>query len=134
MVKGKGKLVVKKIKKWNMKVEVEGMVYIQVFFNNIIILLINKCGQVIFWVFVGKVGFCGFKKNMFYVVQVVVVDVFCIVYDVGFCFVEVFVKGFGFGCEVVIWAIDVVGIKVICIKDVMFVLYNGCCFFKCRRV
>lgn len=121
----------KKVKKRKVWVELEGKVYIQVFFNNIIILIINKKGDVIFWLSVGKFGFCGLKKNILYVVQIFVLDVVCVVYDVGLCIVEVFVKGLGFGCEVVICVIDGVGIKVFCIKDVMLLFYNGCCLLKC---
>lgn len=62
------KFSLKSIKKCKVIVEFMGEVYIIVFFNNIIILLINKNGDVIFWLFVGKMGFRGFKKNIFYVV------------------------------------------------------------------
>lgn len=61
-LKGKG------IRKCKVNVEFVGEVYVIVLFNNIIILLINKNGDVIFWFLVGKMGFRGFKKNIFYVV------------------------------------------------------------------
>jgi small subunit ribosomal protein S11 len=53
----------KKIKKRNVKVESEGLAFIHASFNNIIISLTNKAGQVISWGSAGKSGFRGSKKN-----------------------------------------------------------------------
>ena len=47
----------KKVKKLNIKVEAEGQVHIKASFNNIIISLCNKKGQVISWSSAGKGGF-----------------------------------------------------------------------------
>lgn len=54
----KGKKIAKKRK---VKVEAEGQVHIQATFNNIIISLTNKAGQVISWGSAGKAGFRGSK-------------------------------------------------------------------------
>lgn len=54
---------------------VVGVVYVNFFFNNIKILIFDVQGNVIFWFFVGIMGFKGFCKFMFYVVQMVVEDV-----------------------------------------------------------
>ena len=47
----------KTTKKRNVKVESEGIAYIQASFNNIIISLTNKQGQVVSWASAGKAGF-----------------------------------------------------------------------------
>lgn len=134
MAKGKGKAAAKKAKKRNVKVESEGMAYIQASFNNIIISLTNKRGQVISWASAGKAGFRGSKKNTPYAAQVAAADASRTAYDAGLRSVEVFVKGPGSGREAAIRAIDVAGIKVTRIKDVTPVPHNGCRPPKRRRV
>ena len=52
----------KKIKR-KVNVEPEGLAYIKASFNNIIISLTNKKGDVISWASAGKAGFRGSKKN-----------------------------------------------------------------------
>lgn len=134
MAKGKGKSAAKKTKKRNIKVEAEGMAYIQATFNNIIISLTNKRGQVISWASAGKAGFRGSKKNTPYAAQIAAADASRTAYDAGLRSVEVFVKGPGSGREAAIRAIDVAGIKVTRIKDVTPVPHNGCRPPKRRRV
>lgn len=124
----------KKVKKRNVKVEPEGLVYIQASFNNIIISLCNKKGQVISWASAGKAGFRGSKKNTPYAAQIAATDAAKVAYDAGLRSVEVFVKGPGSGREAAIRAIDVAGIKVRRIKDVSPVPHNGCRPPKKRRV
>lgn len=51
---------------------VDGMVYIYVFFNNIIVIIIDCLGNVLVWVIFGGLGFCGLCKFILFVVQVVV--------------------------------------------------------------
>ena len=133
MAKGKGSKA-KKVKKRNVKVEPEGYVYIQASFNNIIISLTNKQGQVISWASAGKAGFRGSKKNTPYAAQIAASDAAKTAYDAGMRVAEVFVKGPGSGREAAIRAIDSSGIKVSKIKDVTPVPHNGCRPPKKRRV
>lgn len=51
----------KKIKKKNVKVEAEGHAYVTASFNNIIVTLTNKAGQVISWSSAGRAKFRGSK-------------------------------------------------------------------------
>ena len=60
----------KSTKKRKVVVEPEGLAYIQASFNNIIISLCNKQGQVISWASAGKAGFRGSKKNTPYAAQI----------------------------------------------------------------
>ena len=124
----------KKVKKRKVRVEPEGMVYIQASFNNIIISITNKKGDVISWSSAGKSGFRGSKKNTPYAAQVAASDAARTAHDAGLRMVEVYVKGPGSGREAAIRAIDGAGIKVSRIKDVTPMPHNGCSPPKRRRV
>ncbi len=121
-------------KKRKVKVEAEGLVYIKASFNNIIISLTNKQGQVISWASAGKAGFRGSKKNTPYAAQIAASDAARAAYDAGMRTAEVFVKGPGSGREAAIRAIDGVGIKIRRIQDVTPIPHNGCRPPKRRRV
>ena len=116
------------------KVEPEGLVFIKASFNNIIISLTNKKGQVISWASAGKAGFRGSKKNTPYAAQIAASDAAKTAYDAGMRTAEVFVKGPGSGREAAIRAVDTSGIKVTRIKDITPVPHNGCRPPKRRRV
>ncbi len=124
----------KKAKKRKVNVEPEGLVYIKASFNNIIISLTNKSGQVISWASAGKAGFRGSKKNTPFAAQIAAKDAAQTAYDAGMRYAEVLVKGPGSGREAAIRAIDEIGIKVTRIKDVTPIPHNGCRPPKKRRV
>ncbi len=128
------KATAKKGKKKGMRVEPEGYAYVKASFNNIIVSITNKQGQVISWSSAGKSGFRGSKKNTPYAAQVAASEAAKVAYESGLRTVEVFVKGPGSGREAAIRAIDVSGIKVSKIKDVTPVPHNGCRPPKRRRV
>lgn len=125
---------VKKGKKRKVNVEPEGIAYIKASFNNIIISLTNKQGQVISWASAGKAGFRGSKKNTPYAAQMAANEAAGVAYDAGMRSAEVYVKGPGSGREAAIRAIDGAGIKVTKIKDVTPIPHNGCRPPKKRRV
>ncbi len=127
----KGKKIAKKRK---VKVEAEGQVHIQATFNNIIISLTNKAGQVISWGSAGKAGFRGSKKNTPYAAQVAATDAAKVAYEAGMRHAIVYVKGPGSGRESAIRAVDNVGIKISKIKDMTPIPHNGCRPPKRRRV
>ena len=129
MAKGK-----KVSKKRVVKVESEGLAFIHASFNNIIIALCNRAGQVISWGSAGKSGFRGSKKNTPYAAQMAANGASQTAYEAGLRNVEVFVKGPGAGRESAIRAIDSSGIKVTRIKDMTPVPHNGCRPPKKRRV
>lgn len=123
-----------KAKKRKVRIDPSGYAYIQASFNNIIISICNKQGQVISWASAGKAGFRGSKKNTPYAAQVAASDCAQVAYDAGMKSCEVFVKGPGAGREAAIRAIDNVGIRVSRIKDVTPLPHNGCRPPKKRRV
>lgn len=125
---------VKKVKKRIVKVEPEGIVFIQASFNNIIVSITNKSGQVISWGSAGKAGFRGSKKNTPYAAQMAASDAAKVAFEAGMRAAEVFVKGPGSGRESAIRAVDASGIKVSVINDVTPIPHNGCRPPKRRRV
>lgn len=124
----------KPTKKRVVKVEAEGYAYIKASFNNIMVTLTNKQGQVISWSTSGKNGFRGSKKSTPYAAQVSSADAAKTAYDAGLRKVEVFVKGPGNGRESAIRTLGTSGLEVTIIRDVTPLPHNGCRPPKKRRV
>ena len=124
----------KKAKKRVVRVEADGKAYVKASFNNIIITLTNRTGQVISWSSAGKNGFRGSKKSTPYAAQIAAADAAQKAYDAGLRRVELFVKGPGAGRESAIRTINNTGIEVTVIRDVTPVPHNGCRPPKRRRV
>jgi len=116
------------------KVDSYGDAHITASFNNIIISLTNKSGQVISWSSAGKMGFRGSKKNTPYAAQMAAADAAKAAFDAGLKRVDVYVKGPGAGRESSIRALSQNGIEVVMIKDVTPLPHNGCRPPKKRRV
>ncbi|KAA2241584.1 30S ribosomal protein S11 [Chitinophaga agrisoli] len=121
-------------KKRVVKVDNYGDVHISASFNNIIVSITNKHGQVISWSSAGKMGFKGSKKNTPYAAQLAASDAAKTAFDAGLKRADVFVKGPGAGRESAIRAIANSGIEVSMIKDVTPLPHNGCRPPKKRRV
>jgi small subunit ribosomal protein S11 len=121
-------------KKRIVKVDSYGDAHIAATFNNIIISLTNKNGQVISWSSAGKMGFKGSKKNTPYAAQMAGADAAKTAIDAGLKRVDVFVKGPGSGREGAIRSLSQSGLEVSMIKDVTPLPHNGCRPPKKRRV
>jgi small subunit ribosomal protein S11 len=121
-------------KKRVVKVDSFGDAHINATFNNIIISLTNKTGQIISWSSAGKMGFRGSKKNTPYAAQMAASDAAKVALDAGLKRVDVYVKGPGSGREGAIRALSNAGIEVVMIKDVTPLPHNGCRPPKKRRV
>ncbi len=121
-------------KKRIVKVDTHGEVHISATFNNIIISITNKTGQVISWSSAGKMGFRGSKKNTPYAAQTAAQDCAKVASDAGMKKADVFVKGPGSGREGAIRSLNNSGIEVTSIKDVTPMPHNGCRPPKKRRV
>lgn len=124
----------KKVKKRKVRIDSEGTVYIKASFNNIIISVCNKSGQVISWASAGKAGFRGSKKNTPYAAQIAATDCAKTAQEAGMKSCVVYVKGPGSGREAAIRAVHQAGISVLRIHDVTPVPHNGCRPPKRRRV
>jgi small subunit ribosomal protein S11 len=121
-------------KKRIVKVDAYGDAHISATFNNLIVSLTNKQGQVISWSSAGKMGFRGSKKNTPYAAQMAAQDAAKVATDAGLRKVDVYVKGPGAGREGAIRALATNGIEVVMIKDVTPLPHNGCRPPKKRRV
>jgi small subunit ribosomal protein S11 len=121
-------------KKRVVKVDSYGDAHVTASFNNLIVSLTNKQGQVISWSSAGKMGFKGSKKNTPYAAQTAAQDAAKVALDAGMRKVDVFVKGPGSGREGAIRALANSGIEVVMIKDITPLPHNGCRPPKKRRV
>ena len=121
-------------KKRVVKVDAYRDAHISASFNNLIVSLTNKSGQVISWSSAGKMGFRGSKKNTPYAAQMAAADAAKTAFDAGLKRVDVYVKGPGSGRESAIRALSQNGVEVVMIKDVTPLPHNGCRPPKKRRV
>ena len=121
-------------KKRVVKVDSYGDAHISASFNNLIISITNKNGQVISWSSAGKMGFKGSKKNTPYAAQMASSDAAKTALDAGVKKVDVYVRGPGAGRESSIRALTQNGIEVVMIRDVTPLPHNGCRPPKKRRV
>ena len=121
-------------KKRKVIVESTGEAHISATFNNIIISLTNKKGEVISWSSAGKMGFRGSKKNTPYAAQMAAEDCSKVALEAGLKKVKVYVKGPGNGRESAIRSLHNSGVEVTEIIDVTPMPHNGCRPPKRRRV
>ena len=121
-------------KKRKVIVESIGEAHVTASFNNIIISLTNKKGDVISWSSAGKMGFRGSKKNTPYAAQLAAEDASKVAIEAGLKKVKVYVKGPGNGRESAIRSLHNAGIEVSEIIDVTPIPHNGCRPPKRRRV
>ena len=121
-------------KKRKVVVEAIGEAHIVASFNNIIISLTNKKGDVIAWSSAGKMGFRGTKKNTPYAAQMAAEDAIIVAKEAGLKKVKVYVKGPGNGRESAIRALGSAGLNITIIKDITPIPHNGCRPSKKRRV
>ena len=124
----------KSTKKRKVIVDSIGEAHVNASFNNIIISLTNKKGDVIAWSSAGKMGFRGSKKNTPYAAQLAAEDAAAVALEAGLKKVKVYVKGPGNGRESAIRSIHNAGIEVTEIIDVTPLPHNGCRPPKRRRV
>jgi small subunit ribosomal protein S11 len=121
-------------KKRKAHIDPEGVAHIRASFNNLIISITNKQGQVISWASSGRSGFKGSKKNTPYAAQVSAAEAAKVAVDAGVKRVEVKVKGPGAGREAAIRALATSGLEVTVITDITPLPHNGCRPPKRRRV
>ena len=111
-----------------------GIAHIQASFNNTIVTITDRQGNVISWSSPGVVGFKGSKKSTPFAAQVAAGDAAKKAKDAGLVEVDVYVNGPGSGRESAIRAIAAAGLLIKMIKDVTPIPHNGCRPPKRRRV
>ncbi|HOA28577.1 MAG TPA: 30S ribosomal protein S11 [Candidatus Cloacimonadota bacterium] len=112
----------------------EGLVFVHSSFNNTIISLTDRAGNVLAWSSGGKIGNKGSRKSTPYAAQMAAAEVAKAGVEMGIQKVGVIVKGPGGGRESSIRAINAAGIKVTMIKDETPIPHNGCRPPKTRRI
>jgi small subunit ribosomal protein S11 len=111
-----------------------GIVHVLATFNNTIVTITDRTGNVIGWSSAGKMGFKGSRKSTAYAAQVVSQDACRQAMGHGLREAEVRVKGPGSGRESAVRAVQAIGVEVTTIKDVTPIPHNGCRPPKARRV
>lgn len=116
------------------KVVHSGAVYIQATFNNTIVTITDKSGNVIAWSSAGAHGFKGSRKSTPYAAQITADNAARKAMGFGMRQVDIFVKGPGAGRESAIRAISSAGLGINIIRDITPVPHNGTRPPKRRRV
>ena len=125
---------VKKTKKRDKRVGVNGVAHVHASFNNTIVSITDTDGNVLSWASAGKVGFKGSRKSTPFAAQVAAESSAREALNAGMKRVEVWVKGPGAGREAAIRSLQAAGLEISAIKDVTPIPHNGCRPPKRRRV
>jgi len=123
-----------KAKKKVKKVVVDGIAHVHASFNNTIITLSDRQGNVLSWATSGGAGFRGSRKSTPFAAQVAAEAAGRTALDFGLKNLEVRVKGPGPGRESSVRALNALGYKITNIIDVTPIPHNGCRPPKKRRV
>ncbi|MGC8778655.1 MAG: 30S ribosomal protein S11 [Candidatus Caldatribacteriaceae bacterium] len=112
----------------------EGVAHIKSTFNNTLVSITDRQGNVLSWASAGTSGFKGTKKGTPFAAQLAAEQAAKKAMDQGVREVEVLVKGPGPGRETAIRALQAAGLIINSIKDVTPIPHNGCRPPKQRRV
>jgi small subunit ribosomal protein S11 len=123
-----------RLKKKEKKVVVNGKAYVNATFNNTIVSITDKDGNVLSWSSAGSKGFKGSRKSTPYAAQVAADDAAIKAAEFGLKNIDVEVKGPGSGRETALRALQARGFKILSIKDTSPIAHNGCRPPKKRRV
>ena len=111
-----------------------GQAHIKTSFNNTIVALTDKDGNVIAWESAGGAGFKGSRKSTPFAAQVAAERCGRAAQECGVKNIEVRIKGPGPGRESAVRALNAIGLKIGSIADVTPIPHNGCRPPKRRRV
>ncbi|MGQ9623489.1 MAG: 30S ribosomal protein S11 [Candidatus Caldatribacteriaceae bacterium] len=112
----------------------EGIAHIKSTFNNTVVSITDRQGNVVAWASGGTVGFKGTKKGTPFAAQLAAEQAARKAMDLGLREVDVLVKGPGAGRETAIRSLQAAGLVINSIKDVTPIPHNGCRPPKQRRV
>ena len=123
-----------RLKKKEKKIVINGKAYVNATFNNTIVSITDKDGNVLSWSSAGSKGFKGSRKSTPYAAQVAADDAAIKAAEYGLKNIDVEVKGPGSGRETALRALQARGFKILSIKDTSPIAHNGCRPPKKRRV
>lgn len=112
----------------------QGKVFINATYNNTLITVTNKGGDVIAWVSAGSLGFAGPKKATPFAASKAVAALVEKLKKVGLSEIEVVVKGVGSGRDSAIRSFANQGFNIVSVKDVTPIPHNGPRPKKPRRI
>jgi small subunit ribosomal protein S11 len=130
----KGKPPKKGIRKKIRRTIINGIVHINASFNNTIIAISDRDGNVLCWASSGGQGFRGSRKGTPFAAQVASATAGTKAKEFGLKTLDVQVSGPGAGRESAIRALHSLGFEIRSIKDVTSIPHNGCRPPKRRRV
>ncbi len=108
------------------KTVVEGQAHIHSTYNNTVVTITDKEGNVISWASAGTIGYKGSKKKTPYAAGMSAEACGKAAADMGMKKVEVFVKGLGNGRENAIRSLQTAGLEITAINDITPIPHNGC--------
>jgi small subunit ribosomal protein S11 len=111
-----------------------GVAHIFYTFNNTIVSITDKGGNILSWASGGNVGFKGTRKSTPFAAQIAAQQAAKTAQDHGVKEIDVIVKGPGPGRESAIRSLQAAGLQVNMIKDATPIPHNGCRPPKRRRV
>lgn len=111
-----------------------GIAHIRSTFNNTIVTITDRQGNVIAWSSAGDQGFKGSRKGTPFAAGMAAEQAARTAMEHGMREVEVAVKGPGAGREAAIRSLQAAGLEVNAIRDVTPIPHNGCRPPKRRRV
>ena len=127
--------MVKKVSKKKEKKQVEAaVVHIQSSFNNTIVSVSDKQGNIIAWSSAGMHGFKGARRSTPFAAKVTAENAIQKAMEFGVREVSINIKGPGSGRESALRAVAAEEIKITQISDVTPIPHNGCRPPKQRRV
>ena len=104
----------------------DAVAHVHASFNNTIITITDRQGNVLSWATSGGCGFRGSRKSTPFAAQVAAEAAATLAYEMGMRKLDVRVKGAGAGRESAIRALKAAGMDILSIKDVTGVPHNGC--------
>ncbi len=111
----------------------EGIAHIHASFNNTIVTITDRQGNVLCWASAGKMDFKGSRKSTPFAAQMASENCAKSAKDIGMKTIDVQVRGPGPGRDSALRALNAAGLEVTSITDVTPIPHNGCRPPKRRR-
>lgn len=127
-------MAIRSTKKKVKKNVTEGIAHVHATFNNTIITISDRQGNVLAWATCGGAGFRGSRKSTPFAAQMAADKVGRKAQEFGLKTLDVRVKGPGPGRDSSIRALNALGYEISSITDVTSIPHNGCRPSKRRRV